>query len=51
MKEGLTRAEAMDKVKSELIADDLERKFAAIEKEDQVNRLLAEIKERRRLKD
>jgi phage shock protein A len=51
MKEGLTRAEVMATVKSELIADDLERKFAAIEKEDQVNRLLAEIKERRRLKD
>jgi phage shock protein A len=47
MKEGLTRAEAMDKVKSELIADDVERKFAAIEKEDKLSQLLAEMKARR----
>jgi phage shock protein A len=51
LKDGLTRVEAMDRIKSELIADDLERKFTAIEKEDHVNQLLAEIKERRQLKD
>jgi phage shock protein A len=50
MKDGLTRAEAMDQIKSELIGEDLEQKFASIEKEDQVNRLLAEIKEQRQPK-
>ncbi len=49
LKEGLTRSEAMSKIKSDLVPDDLEQTFASIEKEDQVNRLLAEIKSRRRL--
>jgi phage shock protein A len=50
IKDGLTRSEAMSQIKASLVADDLEKKFASFEKEDQVNRLLAEIKARRRLK-
>jgi phage shock protein A len=46
--DGLTRSEAMSRVKSELVADDVETKFASLEKEDQISRLLAEIKMRRR---
>jgi phage shock protein A len=50
MKEGLTRSEAISQIKAELIPDDLEQKFSSLEKEDQVNRLLAEIKARRQTK-
>jgi uncharacterized protein YdeI (YjbR/CyaY-like superfamily) len=50
VKDGLTRSEAMDQIKAELIPDDLEQKFASLEKEDQINRLLAEIKARRQTK-
>jgi phage shock protein A len=47
MKDGLTRAEAMDRIKSELIGEDLEQEFASIEKEDKVSQLLAEMKVQR----
>ncbi len=50
LKDGLTRSEAMNRIKADLVPDDLEQKFASIEKEDQVNRLLAEIKARRQTK-
>jgi phage shock protein A len=50
IKEGLTRSEAMSQIKAKLVPDDLEQKFASLEKEDQVNQLLAEIKARRRTK-
>jgi len=50
IKPGLTRSEALSQIKTELVPDDLEQKFASLEKEDQVNRLLAEIKAQRRLK-
>jgi phage shock protein A len=48
--DGLTRSEAMSQIKAELVPDDLEHKFSSLEKEDQVNRLLAEIKAQRRMK-
>ena len=48
LKDGLTRSEAMNQIKAELTADDLEEKFASLEKEDRVNQLLAEIKARRK---
>ena len=50
IKDGLTRSEAMSQIKAELVPDDLEHKFASLEKEDQVNRLLAELKAQRRMK-
>jgi phage shock protein A len=50
IKEGITRSEALNQIQADLGSDDLEKKFVSIEREDQVNRLLAEIKERRRLK-
>jgi phage shock protein A len=43
-----SRSESMRKIRSELAPDDVEQKFASLEREDQVNRLLAEIKNRRR---
>jgi phage shock protein A len=46
--EGLTRSEAMNLIKSELSVDTVETEFASLEKEDQINRLLTEIKARRR---
>jgi phage shock protein A len=44
---GVPRSEAMSRVRAELVPDDVEEKFASLEKEDQINRLLAEIKARR----
>jgi phage shock protein A len=46
--DGLTRQEAMSRIKSELMADDVETNFASLEKEDQIDRILTEIKARRR---
>jgi phage shock protein A len=46
--DGLTRSEAMGRLKSELIADEVEIKLASLEKENQIDRLLSEIKTRRR---
>jgi phage shock protein A len=46
--DGLARSEVMSRVKSELVADDVETKLASLEKEDQINQLLSEIKARRR---
>jgi phage shock protein A len=41
------RAEAVSQAKAELAADDVERRFESLEKEDEVGRLLAELKARR----
>jgi phage shock protein A len=41
------RAEAVSQAKAELAADDVERRFENLEKEDDVGRLLAELKARR----
>jgi uncharacterized small protein (DUF1192 family) len=37
----------MSRVKAELVPDDVEEKFALLEKEDRIERLLAELKARR----
>jgi phage shock protein A len=39
--------EAVSQAKAELIADDVEDRFAALEKHDQIDRLLSELKSRR----
>jgi phage shock protein A len=50
MKDGVTRTEAIDRVKAELTGDDVENKFASLEKEDRINQMLVELKSRRRLR-
>jgi len=47
MKTKVRHAEAVSRAKSEMISDDLEDKFAALEKEDEIEKLLNEIKSRR----
>jgi phage shock protein A len=47
MKAKVRHAEAVSRAKSEMISDDLEDKFAALEKEDEIEKLLNEIKSRR----
>jgi phage shock protein A len=49
MKNKVLHAEATGQAKLELISDDVEDKFAAIEKEDEIERLLEEIKTRKAL--
>ena len=39
--------EAATQAKSELLADNVDDRFAAMEKEDEIDRLLAEIKSKR----
>ena len=41
------RGEAVSLAKAELVADDVDRRFDAIEKEDEIGRLLGELKARR----
>jgi phage shock protein A len=48
--DGGTLPETMSRAKAELIGDDVDDRFASMEKEDQVNRLLSELKARRRPK-
>lgn len=47
MKDKVERAEATGAALSSMLADDVEAKFAAMEKEEQIDKLLAEIKSRR----
>jgi phage shock protein A len=49
MKEKVMRSEAIGQAKTELIADrdNLDDRFAQLEKEDEVNRILGELKARR----
>jgi phage shock protein A len=47
MKAKVRRAEAIGQAKSEMAGDDMEDKLAALEKEDQVEQLLAELKNKR----
>jgi phage shock protein A len=49
MKSKVMYSEAVSQAKAELVADDLDDKVAALEKEDRIDRLLTEIKNRRRL--
>jgi phage shock protein A len=46
--DGLTRPEALGRIKSDLITDEVEAKLASLEKDNQIDRLLTEIKTRRR---
>jgi hypothetical protein len=43
-------SDAMGRAKADLTGDDVEDRFASMEREDQINRLLSELKVRRRLK-
>jgi phage shock protein A len=47
---GMTHAEALGRVQSELVSDDVELQFAALEKNGQIDRLLEELKAQRRVK-
>jgi len=47
MKTKVRHAEAISQAKSELVSDNTEEKLAALEKEDQIEKLLAEIKAKR----
>jgi phage shock protein A len=47
MKHKVTRAEALSQAKAELVGDDVDDRLAALEKEDEINQLLAELKARR----
>ena len=47
MKSKVRHAEALGQAKSELAANDIEDRLAALEKEDQIEKLLSEIKARR----
>ncbi len=49
MKTKVMHSEAVSQAKAELIAEDLDDRMAALEKEDHIDRLLTEIKDRRRL--
>src|SRR5262249_52407017 len=41
------RSEAVSQAKAELVADDVERRFDSLEKEDEIGRLLNELKARK----
>lgn len=47
MKEKVTRASAVSQAKAEMAGDNVEDRLAALEKEDELDRLLAELKARR----
>ena len=48
MERKVQRSEAVSQAKSELVADDVDRRFDAMEKEDEVGRLLDALKARRK---
>ncbi len=48
MRQKVARSEAMSRAKAELIGDDIMRRFESLEKEDEIGRLLNELKSRRR---
>ncbi len=48
MKEKVRHTEATAAAQAELAADDVEEQFAKLEKEDEINRLLADLKSRRK---
>lgn len=47
LEEGVLHANSVSRARTELMGDDVDDKFAALEKEDQVNQLLSELKQRR----
>jgi phage shock protein A len=48
MKAKVQHSEATTQAKSELLSDDVEGRFAALEKQDEINRLLEELKAKRK---
>lgn len=48
MEQKVRRSEAVSQAKSELVAEDVERRFDALQKEDEVGRLLEALKARRK---
>lgn len=50
MEDDIAREEAMAHANGTLMSDDVDSRFASMEKDDQINRLLADLKARRRLK-
>ena len=50
LEDGVSRSETMSRIKAELVPDNVDEKFALLEKEDQIERLLADLKARRGLK-
>jgi phage shock protein A len=47
MQRKVMHSEAVSQAKSEMVADDVERRFEQLEKEDEIGRLLGELKARR----
>ena len=47
MRQKVMRSEAVSQAKAELVADDVDRRFDVLEKEDEIGRLLDELKARR----
>jgi phage shock protein A len=47
--EEVLHSDALSRANAELVSDDVDDKFASLEREDQINRLLSELKARRRL--
>jgi phage shock protein A len=47
LRQKVLRTEAVSQAKSELVADDVDRRFDLLEKEDEIGRLLGELKARR----
>jgi phage shock protein A len=47
MRQKVLRSEAVSQATSDLVADDVDRRFHVMEKEDEIGRLLAELKARR----
>ena len=47
LRQKVMRSEAVSQAKSELVADDVDRRFDVLEKEDEIGRLLGELKARR----
>ena len=47
MKQKVARTEAVSQAKSDMVTDDLDDRFAALERDDEVDRLLADLKARR----
>jgi phage shock protein A len=45
--DGATRLESLNKIKTDLVGDEIENKIASLEKDEQVDRLLADLKARR----
>jgi phage shock protein A len=45
--DGATRLEFLNKIKTDLVGDEIENKIVSLEKDEQVDRLLAELKARR----